>query len=45
MPIISATQEAEVGGPQSEAGLGKSTRSYLKNKLKKAEVLGARLKW
>jgi hypothetical protein len=34
LPVISATQEVEVGGLQSEAHPGKSTRFYLKNKLK-----------
>jgi hypothetical protein len=34
MPVFLATLEVEVGESQSEAGLGKSTRLYLKNKLK-----------
>jgi hypothetical protein len=37
IPIIPAIQEAEVGGSQSEASLGKSVRLYLKNKLKAKE--------
>jgi hypothetical protein len=37
MPIILPAQEAEVGGLWSEAGLGKSRRPYLKNKLKAKE--------
>jgi hypothetical protein len=45
MLAIPATQEAEGGGSQSEAGLGKvSSRSYLKNKLK-AKGWGRWLKW
>jgi hypothetical protein len=32
--LIPAIQEVEVGESQSKAGLGKSTRPYLKNKLK-----------
>jgi hypothetical protein len=39
-PIITATQEAEVGGLQSKASPGKSKRSYLENKLK-AKGLGS----
>jgi hypothetical protein len=31
-PVILATWEVEVGGSQSEAGLDKSTKSYLKMK-------------
>jgi hypothetical protein len=33
MPVIPATQEAEVGRAPLEASPGKSERSYLKNKL------------
>jgi hypothetical protein len=40
MPIISPTWEVEIGGSQSESGLDKSGRSYVKNKLK-AKGLGA----
>jgi hypothetical protein len=43
MPIISATQEVEVEGLQSEASYGKSARHYLENKLKGKEGTG--LKW
>jgi hypothetical protein len=39
MPITPAIQELEVGRSQSEAGPGKSVRSYLKQKLK-AKGLG-----
>jgi hypothetical protein len=34
MPVTPATLEAEVGGSPSETTPGKSTRSYLKKKLK-----------
>jgi hypothetical protein len=37
MPVSPVTQKVEVGGSQSEAGLGKSMRPYLKKKLKKAK--------
>jgi hypothetical protein len=33
MPVISGTQETDVGGSQSQASLGKSMRPYVKNKL------------
>jgi hypothetical protein len=42
MPVIPATQEAEVGRAWLEVGLGKIVRPYMKNKLK-ANVL--RVKW
>jgi hypothetical protein len=32
MPVILATQEAEIGGARSEANLSKSAIPYLKNK-------------
>jgi hypothetical protein len=32
-PIIPGTRDTEVGGLQSEAGLGRRIRPYLKNKL------------
>jgi hypothetical protein len=44
MPVIPATQEAEVGGSQSKFAPGKIERPYLKNKLKQKE-LGVWLKW
>jgi hypothetical protein len=31
VPVIPATQEAEVGGAWSKASLGKNVRFYLKN--------------
>jgi hypothetical protein len=34
MPIISATQEVEAGRSQFQINTDKSTRPYLKNKLK-----------
>jgi hypothetical protein len=34
MPVIPATWEMETGESQSEVGLGKSGRPYLKNKVK-----------
>jgi hypothetical protein len=37
MPVILATQEAEVRGLQFKASAGKSTRSCLQNKLKQKE--------
>jgi hypothetical protein len=45
MPVIPTAQEAEIGGSQFMASLGKVTvRPYLKNKLK-TKSLGWRLKW
>jgi hypothetical protein len=38
MPVILVTQEIEIGCPKSEAGLDKSKRPYLKNKLKATEL-------
>jgi hypothetical protein len=38
------SNKAEVGRSKSKAGLGKSCRSYLKNKLQ-VKGLGAWLKW
>jgi hypothetical protein len=38
--VITATQQAEVGGLQSEVHLDKSERPYLKNKLKAKGVGG-----
>jgi hypothetical protein len=40
MPVIPAIWEMELGESESEASLGKSTRSYLKNNLKSAKGLG-----
>jgi hypothetical protein len=40
MPVIPATQEAEVGGSQSKSSSGRSTRPYLKNKLKARRTKG-----
>jgi hypothetical protein len=39
MPVILA-QEAQVEGPRSRVGLGKSERPYLKNKLEKQKDCG-----
>jgi hypothetical protein len=38
MPEISATWEVKVGGSWSEAGPDKSTRLYVKNKLKAKRI-------
>jgi hypothetical protein len=43
--IIPATQFLQIGGSQFEASLGKSMRSYMKNKqMNKAKRLGACLR-
>jgi hypothetical protein len=34
IPVILATREAKVGRSQFKTGLGKSSRPYLKNKIK-----------
>jgi hypothetical protein len=39
MPIILVTQDVEVGVSPSEISLGKRTKPYLKNKLKKQKDL------
>jgi hypothetical protein len=39
MPVIPASWEANVGGSQSEATMGKSRKPYLKNK-QEAKGLG-----
>jgi hypothetical protein len=37
-PVIPATQQAEIGGSWYKASLGKSKRTYLKNKLKAKRI-------
>jgi hypothetical protein len=39
MPVMPATQEAEVGGSWSKANQAKSMRPYLKNKLENTKSL------